>query len=98
MQYEPRAINFRSEKNLPRNYEREGPWGPGPGSRSRASFVDHGEAGARLAEGRDRRQVHAVGANPHQTGQSPARQDAGAALLIMAGMHGRALHPARCEL
>ena len=40
----------------------------------------------------------AVGANAHQTGQSAARQGAGATLLIMAGMHGCALRPARCEL
>jgi hypothetical protein len=99
MQYEPPTINFQPEKNLHRNYEREGPWGPGPRlALARECRASLRRPYARLAGSRDRRQVHAVGANPHQIGQSPARQAAGATLLIMAGMHGCALRPARCEL
>jgi hypothetical protein len=49
-------------------------------------------SGARLAG------TSAVAANAHQTWQSAARQGAEATLLIMAGMHGCAPRPARCEL
>ena len=84
MQYEPPAINFQSEKNLHRNYEREGPWSPGP---RRALALAHAWP------------VHdAVGASAHQTEQSAARHATGATLLIMAGMRRRAPRPTRCEL
>ena len=48
MQYEPPTINFQPEKNLHKNYEREGPWALGPGSRSRVS-VAHRCGGRTLA-------------------------------------------------